>query len=141
MSKTADKKEATLETLARILEGEFSLFAKTRGYHWNVEGPNFSQLHSLFQAQYEQLDGFVDQVAERSRSLGRYARIGQSSGTGSAKTWKAMVIDLQKDHEALAAVMEEAMEHLDAGTADLLTGMMEEHQKQAWMLRATAAER
>jgi starvation-inducible DNA-binding protein len=139
--KTLDRREAALETLEKVLGAEFALLTKTRGYHWNVEGPNFSQLHALFQSQYEQLDGFVDQVAERSRALGRYARIDQPASTGAAKTWKAMVMDLEKDHESLAAQIEVAMDFLDAGTADLLTGMLEEHQKQAWMLRATAAER
>src|SRR5204862_6664957 len=59
-----------------VLADEYLLYTKTRNYHWNVVGPQFNDLHKFFQAQYEELDDFVDDVAERARSLG-----GQSAGT------------------------------------------------------------
>jgi len=49
------------------------LYTKTRNAHWNVEGPDFHDKHKFFEAQYEQLEDLVDDVAERMRSLGHFA--------------------------------------------------------------------
>src|SRR5258706_7605043 len=69
-------RESIVKILNAILADEYLLYTKTRNYHWNVVGPQFNDLHTFFQAQYEELDDFVDDVAERARSLG-----GQSAGT------------------------------------------------------------
>src|ERR1700748_1137246 len=64
---------ATSKLLNVVLADEFTLYAKTRNYHWNVTGPHFSDLHKFFESQYEQLDEIMDAVAERVRMLGHYA--------------------------------------------------------------------
>src|SRR5262245_58043303 len=61
------------QELSRILADEFVLYTKTRNAHWNVEGPDFHDKHKFFEAQYEQLDEIMDEVAERIRMLGHYA--------------------------------------------------------------------
>lgn len=67
----ADKnREAVVQNLSKLLADEYALYTKTRKYPWNVTGPRFHQLHEFFKAQYEQLDGTVDDVAERIPQLG-----------------------------------------------------------------------
>src|SRR6266478_3255125 len=66
-----DKDRAgVVKILNALLADEYVLYTKTRNYHWNVVGPQFNDLHKFFEAQYEELDGFVDEVAERIRQLG-----------------------------------------------------------------------
>jgi len=115
-----------------------------------VVGPQFNDLHKFFEAQYEELNVFVDDVAERARQLGgkawgtlseftQHSRIKEHPGQYPVAT--AMLANLLADHEAvirtlradLATVMDK---YADAGTNDFLTGLMEKHEKMAWMLRA-----
>ncbi len=56
--------------LEQVLADTFALYSKTHGYHWNVEGPRFSQLHLLFETQYNELWASLDGIAERMRELG-----------------------------------------------------------------------
>ena len=147
----ADKsRAAVVNILNDLLSDEYLLYTKTRNYHWNVLGPQFNDLHKFFEAQYEALDEFIDEVAERARSLGgralgtlaefaKHARLKERPG--EAPDSRGMLADLLADHEALVRQLrgdlEAAMEkHKDAGTSDFLTGLMEKHEKMAWMLRA-----
>ena len=70
-------KKENLSKVAQALSGfladEFLIYLKTRNAHWNIEGPDFHQMHKFFEEQYEQLDETMDQVAERIRMLGHYA--------------------------------------------------------------------
>src|SRR5437773_2986292 len=61
---------SVVEILNRLLSDEYVLLTKTRNYHWNVIGPQFNDLHKFFEAQYDELNEFVDEVAERARQLG-----------------------------------------------------------------------
>jgi starvation-inducible DNA-binding protein len=143
-------RQAVVKILNTLLADEYVLYTKTRNYHWNVVGPQFNDLHKFFQAQYEELDDIVDEVAERSRTLGGNAvatlaefiqtsRLKEHPGQHPAAD--AMLANLLADHETviqslrsdLATVMDK---HADAGTNDFLTGLMEKHEKMAWMLRA-----
>jgi len=146
------KSTSAAKVLARlepVLADEYLLYTKTRHFHWNVAGPQFHDLHKFFEAQYEALDGFVDDVAERSRALGgralgsmkeflAAARLKECSGR--APRAGAMLGELLRDHEALIRSLRGDVDACaalgDQGTADFLTGLMEEHEKMAWMLRA-----
>jgi starvation-inducible DNA-binding protein len=147
-------RHAVVKILNTVLADEYVLYTKTRNYHWNVVGPQFNDLHKFFQAQYEALDDIVDDVAERSRALGgnavatlaeftQVSRLKEHPGRYPAAD--AMLANLLADHEAvvqslrsdLATVMDK---HADAGTNDFLTGLMEKHEKMAWMLRAFLAK-
>src|SRR3954462_10690351 len=70
---TNENLSAVAHTLNGILADEFVLYTKTRNAHWNVEGPDFHNMHLFFESQYEQLDETMDEVAERIRFLGHYA--------------------------------------------------------------------
>ncbi len=141
---------ATANDLQTLLADEFLLYAKTRSFHWNVEGPHFGALHKLFEDQYRELEEIVDLVAERIRQLGFYAdgtftachdrtQLHEQSGAGITDT--EMLRYLTEDHEAIIKFMRDIIDavdndYKDAGTADFLTQLMEKHEKTAWMLRA-----
>ncbi len=151
--KTLARPAAVLEALDGILADEFVLTVKTRNFHWNVEGPRFVELHKLFEEQYARLSEFVDQVAERTRALGGYA-LGSTvellkhatlkEQAGRVPSDKEMVSQLALDHAALSKRLAQAVsgcQDSDPGTADLLTGILAEHDKAAWMLRSLGVER
>lgn len=137
--------------LQQLLSDEVLLYLKTRNFHWNVEGPDFYELHKFFEAQYEQLDEVMDDVAERIRSIGGYAAGSMREFTqhatltevaGGARTELRMEALLLQDHERLIRRMrtfiDECGDLQDVGTQDFVTGVMEQHEKMAWMLRAFA---
>ncbi len=135
--------------LNSLLSDEFLLFVKTRNAHWNVEGPDFHEKHLFFEEQYEQLDKIIDDIAERIRSLGHYApatmreflQLTHLTEQPSQKNdGKGFVKELLADHESIIIHFREninrfADEFHDAGTSDFITGIMEVHEKMAWMLR------
>lgn len=136
------------EGLTRVLADTYTLYLKTHNYHWNVTGPMFNTLHTMFEVQYNELWMAVDEIAERIRSLGEYApgsyaayaaltSIEEDSGVPKAE---AMLANLVKGHEAVArtarAVFPLAEEASDEPTADLLTQRMQASEKAAWMLRS-----
>ena len=72
--------------LEQVLGDTYGLYLKTHGYHWNVEGPMFNTLHLMFEAQYNDLWLSMDLIAERIRSLGEYAPLGEQIGAKSQLT-------------------------------------------------------
>ncbi|HEY9007992.1 Dps family protein [Ohtaekwangia sp.] len=136
--------------LSRILADEFVLYTKTRNAHWNVEGPDFYSVHKFFEDQYEILDDTMDDIAERIRSIGHYApatlkeflsltKLTEESR--SANSSGGFIKELLDDHETVIIHLREninrfANEYQDAGTSDFITGLMETHEKMAWMLRS-----
>lgn len=135
--------------LNNLLSDEYVLYTKTRNYHWNVTGIQFNDLHKFFESQYAEMDGIIDEIAERSRSLGsksiatleeflKNTRLKEQADTyPEAKT---MLRNLLDDHESVIQSLRKDLETCtqlgDAGTSDFLTGLMEKHEKMAWMLRA-----
>jgi starvation-inducible DNA-binding protein len=144
------QRKPVIDILNALLGDEVVLYIKTRNYHWNVEGPDFSETHKFFEAQYEELDEIMDEVAERARalggraagSLGEYLKLTRlTEDNGRTAGEKAMISDLLKDHEAIIRQLRADLEsvsgkHGDMGTNDFLTGLMEQHEKMAWMLRS-----
>lgn len=142
--------QKVINLLSRILADQYVLYTKTRNYHWNVTGEDFSQYHKLFADQYEALGGDIDEVAERIRALGGKtpATLGEFSKSARLKEHpgrypkaKVMIENLLADHEAVIRNLRKDVEVCDdvddVGTEDFLTQLMEKHEKTAWMLRAT----
>jgi starvation-inducible DNA-binding protein len=145
-----EQREGVVALLNTLLSDEYLLYTKTRNYHWNVVGPQFNDLHKFFEAQYNALNDIVDDVAERARALGGNAlgtmaeflkstRLQEDSGDYPEA--RLMLANLLADHEALIRHLRIDLEtcadrYHDAGTNDFLTGLMEQHEKMAWMLRA-----
>ena len=68
-----ESREKISHGLSKLLADTYTLYLKTHNYHWNVEGPHFQTLHTMFESQYTELAGAVDLIAERIRALGFYA--------------------------------------------------------------------
>ena len=142
--------QAVTQELSKMLADEFVLYTKTRNAHWNVEGTDFHSMHVFFEQQYNELDETMDSVAERIRQLGHYAPATLQSflqlthlteKLGEKNDSLGFIKELVMDHEAIIVNLREnikrfADEYGDAGTSDFITGLMEEHEKMAWMLRA-----
>ena len=139
--------------LSRLLADTFTLYLTTHNFHWNVTGPMFNTLHTMFMAQYTELWNAVDPIAERIRSLGHpapgsYAAFGRLSSLPDAPETppKAleMVRGLVAGHEAVArtarALFPLADKAGDEPTADLLTQRLTVHEQTAWMLRSLLEE-
>lgn len=142
--------KANIDALSKTLGQTFGLYVQTHGYHWNVEGPDFRQLHAVFEDQYNNLWEALDEIAERIRSLGAYApasltELTALAGTAPApaQSAAAMVDALIKAHEALAETLRDAIAKAeDAGddvSAGLLTDRLAWHEKELWMFRASRA--
>lgn len=149
---TAEQINGVVEILKSTLADEFVLYTKTRNYHWNVTGPHFNDLHKFFESQYDALAEKIDDVAENIRYFGATApgsmkeylavtRLRESEGTPTKAA--EIVKNLLADHEALIQNLRRNVEtadatHRAADVADFLTGLLEDHEKMAWMLRAMA---
>src|SRR5271154_4793078 len=150
---TDANRKAVTKQLAHLLADEFILYTKTRKAHWIVEGPDFHSMHLFFESQYEQLDEIMDSVAERIRQLGHYAPATLkeflelthlTEKLGGNNNSQGFIKELLADHESIIIFLREnvnrfADDFMDAGTSDFITGLMEEHEKMAWMLRSHLA--
>jgi starvation-inducible DNA-binding protein len=137
-------------SLNRLLADEHVLYIKTRNAHWNVEGPDFHAQHKFFEEQYGQLEDMIDDVAERVRSLGHYAvatmqeflKLTHLTEQSREKNDSlGFIKELMEDHETIIIHLRENINRFandwhDLGTSDFITGLMEMHEKMAWMLRA-----
>lgn len=143
-------RKAVVQELAKILADAYVLYTKTRNYHWNVTGSDFSEYHKMFEEQYNEIDADIDEIAERIRALGQktpatLAEFGKTTRLeehpGQYPDAKTMIKNLVSDHESISRAIRESIEivgnkHHDVGTEDFLTGLLEKHEKTAWMLRS-----
>ena len=146
---TAKDRKAVAEGLAKLLADTYAVYLKTHGYHWNVRGPNFSQLHTLFMAQYTEMWTAIDEVAERIRALGElapqgYGAFGNLSSIKDgdpSKNAEEMLNDLIASQETLIgtlyAILPAAQEAGDEVSASLISDRLTAHEKHLWMLRAS----
>lgn len=138
--------------LSRLLADSYSTYLKTHNFHWNVEGPMFQTLHTMFETQYTELATAVDDIAERIRALGEpapgsytaFAKLSSVEDETGHPDASAMIRQLVAAQETIARTAREVMPLADkAGdepTADLLTQRMQVHEKNAWMLRSLLAD-
>lgn len=141
---------AVAHSLGKILADEFVLYTKTRKAHWNVEGPDFYNKHIFFEKQYGELEQIIDDVAERIRTLGHFppASLKEflelthlSEITRKKNDSAGFIKELLSDHESILIHLRENIDEYakglhDAGSSDYITGLMEKHEKMAWMLRS-----
>lgn len=145
------QREEIASGLSKLLADSYSLYLKTHNYHWNVTGPQFNTLHTMFEGQYTELAAAVDEIAERIRTLGikapgsysdfaKLTSIDEGSGEESAEE---MIRQLVIGQETVVRTAREAFPAAelanDEPTADLLTQRMQLHEKNAWMLRSLLA--
>ena len=139
---------AIAEGLSRLLADTYTLYLKTHNFHWNVTGPMFNTLHTMFETQYTELAVAVDDIAERIRALGfpapgtygAYARLSSIKEEEGIPAAEEMIKLLVQGQEAVARTARGIFPLLDKvsdePTADLLTQRMQVHEKTAWMLRS-----
>jgi starvation-inducible DNA-binding protein len=147
---TDQQRQGVITLLNRDLADASLLLIKTRKYHWDVIGPQFRTLHKLWEEQYEGLTLNIDSCAERVRALGGYP-VGSAAGFLQLATIReqddtllsatTMVAQLLADHETIIRSLREHVDVCsdqfhDQGTADFLTGLLEQHEEMAWMLRS-----
>jgi starvation-inducible DNA-binding protein len=144
-----DERAAVIDLLNRNLFHLMDLHSQTKYAHWNVKGLSFVGVHKLLDELAEQLDGEIDEIAERATALGGVARgTVRTAADGSALAeFPADTFDIPAvlaalaDRYAAAAkaareAIDEADQHADADTADLLTGTSRKLDKALWMLEA-----
>ena len=148
---TETQRNEIADRLSGLLADSYSLYLKTHNFHWNVTGPQFNTLHTMFETQYTELAIAVDDIAERIRALGvrapgSYAEfsartaIADASGTETAEEMIAALVEGQETVARTARDAFPAAESAnDQPTADLLTQRMQIHEKNAWMLRSMLA--
>lgn len=146
-------REGVITILSSLLSDEYVLYTKTRNYHWNVVGSDFSEYHKFFEEQYDELSKEIDDVAERIRSIGgktiatldefkQNTRLKEEPGQYPSAN--QMVKNLLHDHESIIKTLRMDLVRCDesfhdVGTNDFLTGLMEKHEKMAWMLRSLSS--
>ena len=142
------KRKKIAEGLSKLLADSYTLYLMTHNFHWNVTGPQFNSLHTMFMGQYTEQWNALDIIAERIRALGfpapgtykefvKLASIEEVEGVPKADD---MVRHLVAAQEATARTARKLFPIVDAAndqpTADLLTQRMDVHEKTAWMLRS-----
>lgn len=147
---TEEQRHGVIELLNKDLADQYLLLIKTKKYHWDVVGPQFRTLHTLWEEHYNTLTINIDATAERVRALGGYP-LGTAAGFIQYSSIKEhaqdlpsaneMVSRLVQDHEQIIRNFREDVDkcgenYHDEGTADFLTGLMEQHEEMAWMLRS-----
>ena len=143
-----EERGAIAEGLSRLLADSYTLYLKTHNYHWNVTGPQFSTLHTLFEQQYTELALAVDDIAERIRALGypapgsytAFAALSSVPEETGAPNATDMIQRLVEGQETIVRTARGVFPLVDAAndepSADLLTQRMQVHEKNAWMLRS-----
>ena len=140
------------EGLSGLLADSYTLYLMTHNFHWNVTGPQFNSLHTMFMAQYTEQWTALDLIAERIRALGfpapgtykeftKLASIKEVEGEPKATE---MIHHLLAAQEATARTARKLFPVVDAAndqpTADVLTQRIDVHEKTAWMLRSLITE-
>ncbi|EHQ53273.1 Ferritin and Dps [Ectothiorhodospira sp. PHS-1] len=136
------------EGLKRLLADSYTLYLQTHNFHWNVVGPQFRDLHLMFEEHYTELATAVDDIAERIRALDvpapgtyqEFARLSSIQEVEGVPPAKEMVDLLTVGHEQVVKtcrdVLKLSQEAGDESTSALASDRMRIHEKTAWMLRA-----
>ena len=147
---TDKNRETIADQLSKILADEFMVYSKTLNAHWNIEGPDFHAAHLYLETLYNEQQKIVDTVAEKIRAVGHYvpAQLSKylelthlSESSPEKNDSQTLYADLLVDHESIIIFLRENIkpfaDKLKAeGISDYITGLMEYHEKTAWMLRA-----
>ena len=133
--------------LNALLADVFSLYLKTKNFHWHMSGPHFRDYHLLLDDHGDQIFAMTDDIAERVRkiggttlrSIGHIARLQRiADNDADYVTPKDMLSELHEDEKALALSMR-ATHTLcddagDVATASLLENWIDQSQRRSWFL-------
>ena len=140
-----DTHQEMIALLNQQLADTIDLYSQTKQMHRKVKGPQFHQLHELFNKLAEKLADFVDLIAERVTALGGTATARMAPSASRLPEFPPEAIDCLLYVQALAtryaslaastrAAIETAAQNGDLGTSDLLTEVSRELDKALWFL-------
>ena len=144
----AQDRKTIAEGLKRLLADSYTLYLQTHNFHWNVTGPQFRELHLMFEEHYTELATAVDEIAERIRTLGvaapgtyrQFAALSAIEEVDEIPPATEMVRILTHGHEQVVKTCREALAAAqgadDESSAALISDRMRVHEKTAWMLRS-----
>lgn len=137
------------ENLKTLLASQYAFVVKAQFFHWNVEGPDFAQLHEFFGNIYQEVyDNAIDRTAEYIRTLDDYSPgsferfIDLSIINGQVKIPRAklMIAELLQDTESTIALLNNVFEAAEAenqqGIANFIAERLDAMNKHRWMLRS-----
>ena len=145
----AEKRSALIEGLNQHLAETLDLYTQVKQAHWNVKGKDFYQLHLLFDEIAEEIEPFIDLLAERATLLGGYAN-GTARMAAENSSLPEFPTDITEGREYIEALVErfglyvgpirnasiEADEIGDPATADLYNDINRVADKRLWFLEA-----
>jgi starvation-inducible DNA-binding protein len=137
------------DNLKTLLATEYAFSIKAQLFHWNVEGPDFAQLHEFFGNLYQEVyDGSIDRTAEYIRamqdyapgSFERFAELSQIRGQTKIPRARLMIEELLQDNDLMLNLLNEffaaAEQENQQGIANFIAERIDAHQKHGWMLRS-----
>lgn len=142
------KSDEIVKKLNLLLSNYQQFYMNLRGFHWNVKGKAFFELHLKFEELYNDFNLKVDEIAERILALDGtplhsftdYQAISTIKEVKNLINGKEMVAVILKDLKALIieqrVILEEAGANADEGTATLMGDYITQQEKTVWMLRA-----
>lgn len=147
-----EDREKIAEGMKHLLADSYTLYLQTHNFHWNVTGPQFRELHMMFEEHYTELAEAVDEIAERILTLGfaapgtyqEFAKLSSIDEIEGVPSANDMVNLLTKAHEQVVKtcrdVLKLAQNADDESTIALVSDRMRIHEKTAWMLRALSTQ-
>jgi len=133
--------------LNALLADMFTLFMKTKNFHWHVSGPHFRDYHLMLDEQSEEIIATTDAIAERARKLGgtTLRSIGQikelqriADNDDDFVAPADMLNELREDNMTLLKALRETQElceeHGDVGSTSLIEDWIDEAEKRVWFL-------
>jgi starvation-inducible DNA-binding protein len=136
--------------LTALLADVFTLYVKTKNFHWHISGPHFRDYHLLLDEHAAQIFAMTDEIAERARkiggttirSIGHIARVKHiEDNDADFVTPEDMLAELKEDNLALTRRMRQTHnvcgEHGDVATASLIENWIDEAERRTWFLFET----
>lgn len=149
---TAEETAEVVDALNKLLANFQVHYQKLRNFHWNVEGPDFFELHDQFEQEYDQVKIQIDEVAERIRVFGHkplstmksYIETSEIQESDTDLSASEMVKEIISDYEILLSFMVDAIAAAekidDSATEDLITGYVKRTEQRHWMFSAWVKE-
>lgn len=136
------------DDLKQLLATQYAFVVKAQFFHWNVEGPDFGQLHEFFNGIYSDAYDALDPVAEYIRvleeytpgSFERFAELSLIQGQVKVPRARLMIQELLADNQVMIDLLNRCFDSAEAedqqGIADFVAGRIDAHGKHGWMLKS-----
>jgi starvation-inducible DNA-binding protein len=138
----------TVNGLQQLLADFQVFYTNLRGFHWNVKGKNFFQLHARFEEMYNDASEKIDEIAERilmldgvpAHNFSQYLAVSKVKESGMVSDGDAGLMNVLETlsllMEAERSVLATASEAGDESTVAMMSDYLKEQEKSVWMLTA-----